>query len=62
MQSQDFCDHLEQKLNGMKLNLDDIHINRSFHKIDKFWHVHLFCDMPHMTEADFLSFGNIQSD
>jgi superfamily II DNA helicase RecQ len=35
-QSQYFHDHLERKLNKMKLNVDVIHINVSFHKINKF--------------------------
>jgi hypothetical protein len=35
-QSHHFCDHLEQKSNKMELNLDAIHINWSFYKINEF--------------------------
>jgi hypothetical protein len=52
-QSQHFRDHLERKLNKMKLNIDVIHINGSLHKIDKFWRIRLFCDKGHIREADF---------
>ena len=52
-QSQHFRDHLERKLNEMKLNVDVIHINRSLHKTDKFWQIRLFCDEGHIHEADF---------
>jgi superfamily II DNA helicase RecQ len=52
-QLQHFCDHLEQKLNKMKLNIDVIHINGSLHKIDKFWRICLFCDETHIREANF---------
>ncbi len=52
-QSQHFCDHLEQKLNELKLNLDVIHINGSLHKIDKFWCICLFCDEAHISNFDF---------
>jgi hypothetical protein len=52
-QSQHFCDHLERKLNKMKLNMDVIHINGSLHKIDKFWRIRLFCDEGHIQEANF---------
>jgi hypothetical protein len=36
-QSQHFQDHLEQKLNKMKLNVNVLHINGLLHKTDKFW-------------------------
>ena len=52
-QSQHFRDHLERKLNKLKLNVDVIHINRLLHKIDKFWKICLFCDETHVREADF---------
>ena len=52
-QSQHFRDHLEQKLNKMKLNVDVIHINGSLHKTNKFWRIRLFCDEGHICEADF---------
>ncbi len=52
-QSQHFQDHLEQKLNKMKLNVNVLHINRLLHKTDKFWRIRLFCDEIHMREADF---------
>ena len=52
-QSQHFRDHLERKLNKMKLNVDVIHINGSLHKTDKIWRIRLFCDKGHIREADF---------
>jgi superfamily II DNA helicase RecQ len=52
-QSQHFCDHLERKLNKMKLNIDVIHINGLLHKIDKFLRICLFCDKTHIREATF---------
>ena len=51
-QSQNFRDHLERKLNEMKLNVDIIHINGSLHKTDKFWRIRLFCNEGHIREAD----------
>jgi hypothetical protein len=47
-QSQHFRDHLKRKLNQLKLNLDVVHINGSFHKVDKFWRIRLFCDETHL--------------
>jgi superfamily II DNA helicase RecQ len=52
-QSQHFPDHLERKINKMKLNVDVIHINCSLHKTDKFWQIRLFCDKGHIRDADF---------
>ena len=52
-QSQHFWDHLERKLNQLKLNVDVLHINVSLHKTDKFWHICLFCDEGNILEADF---------
>jgi hypothetical protein len=39
--------------NELMLNLDMIHINRSLHKIDKFWRICLFCYETHISEFDF---------
>jgi len=55
-QSQHFRDHLEWKLNELKLNVDNvdvIHINGSLHKTDKFWRICLFCDEDHISKADY---------
>jgi len=52
-QSQHFRDHLESKLNQLKLNIDVLHINGSLHKTVKFWRICLFCDEGHIHEADF---------
>ena len=52
-QSQHFRDHLERKLNELKLNNDVLHINGLLHKTDKFWRICLFCDEGHIREADF---------
>jgi superfamily II DNA/RNA helicase len=52
-QSQHFWDHLERKLNQLKLTVDVLHFNGSLHKPDKFWHICLFCDEGHIREADF---------
>jgi superfamily II DNA helicase RecQ len=52
-QSQHFWDHLERKLNELKLNNDVLHINGLLHKTDKFWRICLFCDEGHIHEADF---------
>ena len=52
-QSQHFRDHLEWKLNELKLNVDVIHINGSLHKTDKFWRICLFCDEDHISKADY---------
>ncbi len=51
--SQHFWDHLECKLNQLKLNVDVLHINGSLHKTDKFWRIRLFCDKGHTRKADF---------
>jgi hypothetical protein len=53
-QSQHFRDHLERKLNQLKLNVNVLHINGSLHKTDKFLRICLFCDEGHIREADFL--------
>ena len=52
-QSQHFRDHLERKLNQLKLNVNVLHINVSLHETDKFWRICLFCDEGHIHEADF---------
>ena len=52
-QSQHFRDHLECKLNELKLNVDVLHINGSLHKTDKFWRICLFCDEGHIRGTDF---------
>ena len=52
-QSWHFRDHLERKLNELKLNIDVLHINGSLHKTDKFWRICLFCDEGHIRGTDF---------
>ncbi len=52
-QSQHFHDHLEHKLNKLKLNLDVTLINGSLHKIYKFWCMHLFCGDTLISDFDF---------
>jgi superfamily II DNA/RNA helicase len=52
-QSQHFHDHLEHKLNKLKLNLDVTLINGSLYKIDKFWRICLFCYDTHIRDFDF---------
>ncbi len=52
-QLQYFCNHLEQKLTKMTLNINVIHINGLLHKIDKFSRICMFCDETHIKEADF---------
>ncbi len=48
-QSQHFRDHLERKLNELKLNVNVLHINGSLHKTDKFWRI--VCSVMKVTSA-----------
>ena len=52
-QSQHFWDHLESKLNQLKLNVGVLHINGLLHQTDKFWRIRLFGDEGHIRKADF---------
>ncbi len=52
-QSKHLRDHLERKLNKLKLNVYVVHINGSLHKTDKFWRIRLFCSKSHMIDANF---------
>ena len=53
-----FCKRAREKLNHMRLSVDVININGSLDKIDKFWHIRLFCDNRHTQQFRVLVITN----